>query len=119
MVMTEHSIQARVVQFVRTFYPDAMMFAIPNGANVNPVNRVRLVKEGMLAGVPDMVLLEQRHGFNGLFIEFKKDNGVVSKEQTKMLTSLTQRGYLCIVARHHRTAIAMIESYLQTEKPIA
>lgn len=117
--MTEHSIQARVTQFVRTFYPDVILFAIPNGANVNPVNRIRLVKEGMLAGVPDMVLLEQRHGFNGLFIEFKKGDGVISKEQAKMLTALTQRSYLCIVARHHRTAIAMIEKYLQTKKPIA
>lgn len=113
--MTEHSIQARVVQFVRTFYPDVLMFAIPNGANVNPVNRIRLVKEGMLAGVPDLVILEQRHGFNGLFIEFKKDNGIISKEQAATLTKMTQRNYLCIVARHHRSAIKTIEDYLQKD----
>lgn len=119
MGITEHSTQVRVVQFMRTFYPDVLLCAIPNGANVNPVNRVRLVKEGLLAGMPDLMILEPRNGFAGMFIEFKKENGVMSAEQEKLIAALTQRNYFCIVSRHHLTAIKMIEDYLQIKKSTA
>ena len=75
--MTESEIQTKVVQFVRTFYPDTLIFSIPNGAHTTTKNRVRLSKEGLLAGAPDLAIMEPRHGFHGLFIELKTEDGVV------------------------------------------
>ena len=111
--MTESEIQTRVVQFVRTFYPNTLIFSIPNGAHTTTKNRVRLSKEGLLAGAPDLAIMEPRHGFHGLFIELKTEDGVVSTAQNDVMQQLHQRNYLCYVARHHDTAIKIIEDYLR------
>lgn len=110
--MTEHSIQARVVQFVKTFYPEVLIFSVPNGAAVSATNRIRLSKEGLLPGVPDLWILEKKKGFNGLLIEFKTDIGRLSKEQDNIIKQLTDRNYLVYVARSHITAIELIEDYI-------
>ena len=110
--MTEHSIQARVVQFVKAFYPDTLIFSVPNGAPVSANNRVRLYKEGLLAGIPDLFILEQKKGFNGLMIEFKTTTGKTSKAQDKLIIELANRGYLVYVARCHKTAIQIFEDYI-------
>lgn len=70
---TEHIEQVKFVQFVRTFHPELMCFAIPNGADVSASQRVRLVQEGMLLGVPDVLII----GLNLpiLAIEFKRPDG--------------------------------------------
>lgn len=114
--MTEHSIQARVVQFVKTFYPDVLIFSVPNGAAVSAVNRIRLSKEGLLAGIPDLFILEPRKGFNGLMIEFKTLTGKTSKEQDNLIIKLSKRGYLVYVARSHTTAIKIIEDYINEKE---
>jgi hypothetical protein len=67
----------------------------------------------MLAGMPDLMLLEERHGFKGLFMELKTETGVTSEEQENRIAELTSRGYICYVARSARTAIELIEKYLQ------
>ena len=112
MALKESSIQSRVVQFIKVFYPNTLMFSIPNGAHTSAANRLRLVKEGLLPGVPDLCILEKRKGFHGLFIEFKTDEGKLSKEQEKVIAQLGANGFLCFVARHHETAIKLIEDYL-------
>ena len=110
--MTEHSIQSRVVQFVRTFYPDVVIFSVPNGADVSANNRLRLSREGLLPGIPDLFILEKRKGFNGLLIEFKTATGKTSKEQKDLIIKLANRGFLVYVARSHITAIELIEDYI-------
>ena len=112
MKLEESTIQTRVVQFVKTFYPNVLMFSIPNGAHTSSINRIRLVKEGLLSGVPDLAILEKRKGFHGLFIEFKTDKGELTDKQRDVIAKLGANGFLVFVARHHRTAIDLIESYL-------
>lgn len=70
---TEHIEQVKFVQFVRTFHPELMCFAIPNGADVSASQRVRLVQEGMLLGVPDVLLIGKDLPI--LAIEFKRPDG--------------------------------------------
>lgn len=112
MALKESSTQSRVVQFIKVFYPKTLMFSIPNGAHTSAKNRLRLSKEGLLPGVPDLCILEKRKGFHGLFIEFKTDEGKLSEEQQKVIAQLGANGFLCFVARHHETAIKLIEDYL-------
>lgn len=112
LALKESSTQSRVVQFIKVFYPKTLMFSIPNGAHTSAKNRLRLSKEGLLPGVPDLCILEKRKGFHGLFIEFKTDEGKLSEEQQKVIAQLGANGFLCFVARHHETAIKLIEDYL-------
>lgn len=110
--MTEHNIQVKVVQYVRTFYPEVIIAAIPNGAGTTAKNRLHLYTEGMLSGMPDLFIAHAAKGFHGMFIELKTDIGVESKEQKVIRKRLNDAGYLVFVARSDRTAIDLIEDYL-------
>lgn len=110
--MTEHNLQAKVVQYVRTFYPEVIIASIPNGSGTSAKNRLHLFTEGMLAGMPDLFIAHAAKGFNGLFIEMKTDIGEESKAQKVLRKRLNDAGYLVYVARSDRTAIDLIEDYL-------
>ncbi len=77
----EHTEQVKLVQRVRAFYPDVIIAAIPNGGNRTASERVRLHQEGVLAGMPDLCVLEPCGGHHGLFVEMKTATGQQSKEQ--------------------------------------
>jgi hypothetical protein len=70
---TESVEQIKFVQHVRTFHPEVVVFSVPNGGDVSATQRIRLTQEGMLAGVPDVMLF----GLNRptLAIEFKRPDG--------------------------------------------
>lgn len=108
----EHTEQVKLVQRVRAFYPDVIIAAIPNGGNRAASERVRLHSEGVLAGMPDIIVTEPANGFNGLFIEMKTSTGVQSKEQIIIQAKLNQRGYLCLVAKSATEGFNIIEGYL-------
>lgn len=112
----EHTLQVKVVQYVRTFYPEVLILSIPNGSGTTAKNRLALYAEGLLPGVPDLFIPEARKGFHGLWIEMKTNEGVESKAQKIIRKNLELNGYLCYVARCEQTAINIIESYLSTEE---
>lgn len=114
--LREHSMQVKVVQYVRTFFPEVLILAIPNGAGTTARNRLMLYAEGLLAGVPDLFIPEARKGFHGLWIEMKTDDGLESAAQKKIRLNLQNNGYLCYVARSEQTAINIIEAYLEQEE---
>lgn len=114
----EHTEQVKLVQRVRAFYPDAIIAAIPNGGDRTASERVRLHGEGVLAGMPDLCVLEPCSGFHGLFIEMKTATGQQSKEQKALQLQLNNRGYLCTVARSAAEGFEMIKEYLNGEKLI-
>jgi hypothetical protein len=70
---TESVEQIKFVQHVRTFHPEVVIFSVPNGGDVSATQRIRLTQEGMLAGVPDVLIF----GLNRptLAIEFKRPDG--------------------------------------------
>ncbi len=108
----EHIDQVKVVQHVRAFYPDCIIAAIPNGGDRTASERVRLHSEGVLAGMPDLCVLEPKNGFHGLFIEMKTKAGVVSGKQSDVNLQLNAKGYRAVVARSAAEAIKSIEEYL-------
>jgi hypothetical protein len=111
---SEHSVQVSVVGHVRTFMPQVLIFAIPNGAAVSPMGRMRLVAEGLLAGVPDLFVAQPSGPYAGLFIEMKRAVGaVVSPRQRQILAKLQGNGYCCVVCTSKEAAIEAIEAFLQ------
>lgn len=78
---TESVEQIKFVQHVRTFHPELLVFSVPNGGDVSASQRIRLTQEGMLAGVPDVLLFALDRPT--LAIEFKRSDGKgkVSPEQ--------------------------------------
>lgn len=108
----EHSEQVKLVQYIRAFHPDIIVAAIPNGGNRSATERLRLAHEGVLAGMPDLMVLQPTKGFYGLFIEMKTNIGIMSIKQTALSKQLNSKGYLCLIARSTTEGIKLIEDYL-------
>ena len=111
----EHTEQVKLVQRVRAFYPDVIIAAVPNGGDRTASERVRLHQEGVLAGMPDLCVMEACGGFHGLFVEMKTATGQQSKEQKALQLQLNNRGYLCTVARSAAEGFEIIKGYLNGE----
>ena len=45
----EHTMQVKIVQYVRTFYPEVLILSIPNGAGTTAKNRLALYAEGSVS----------------------------------------------------------------------
>lgn len=88
------------------------LFAVPNGGHRHISVALKLKAEGVRSGVPDLFLLEPRHGFHGLAIEMKDKGGKLSKAQADWLDWLTGRGYCATVCVGSDVARETIASYL-------
>ena len=75
----EARIQAAIVEWVRTVAPGLIAFHVPNGGYRTKAEAARMKWVGVLAGVPDVVVL----GLDGRcwLIEVKAPGGSLSPEQ--------------------------------------
>ncbi len=93
----EARIQASIVDWVRTVAPDLVCFHPPNGGLRSKSEAARLKWIGVLAGVPDLVVI----GCDGQIwlIEVKTDDGALSSDQRAMRDRLTAMRVPYAVAR--------------------
>lgn len=113
----ESTEQIILVSRIRQFYPDVLLFAIPNGGQRSITEAVRLKAEGVLAGVPDLFIARASGAMHGLFIEMKRAKGgkVSAKQQAVMLT-LSHEGYAVMVAHGCDEAWPFVKQYLKESK---
>lgn len=118
---TEHAEQATVIIWFKRAYPELQnrLFAIPNGAHLAGGAKQRaqqmnkLKAEGLVPGVPDLMLPVARNGYHGLFVEMKRIKGSsTSKEQKDWHEFLNKQGYKAVICKGHREAQGVINSYL-------
>lgn len=115
-VLSEATEQENV--FMWTYYiPECeFMYAVPNGGTRNRIEAANLKRQGVRAGVPDIVLPVARKGFHGLYIEMKaKKGGKTSDDQKRYIEFLTENGYLARVCKGAEEAVALIKEYLDVE----
>jgi hypothetical protein len=114
---TEHDEQATVFDlidkvYIKRFPELEMLFAIPNGGLRNIGVAIKLKKEGVQSGIPDLMLPLARRGYHGLFIETKTINGHPSNEQVWWLSKLSEQGYFTTVAKGADAVIDCLMWYL-------
>ena len=91
---------------------NVVLAAIPNGGARDAVTGARLKREGVVRGMPDLVLLCARCGKHALFIEMKTKRGRVSESQRGLFPLLEAQGYGVAVCRGWREAADTVEAYL-------
>jgi len=117
MQQREHYEQVAFVNWCRSPFIESKykgvskIFAIANGGHRHISVARRLKSEGVLAGVPDLLLCVARGGFHGLFLEMKTKDGRLSKEQKERGDSFRDEGYQVVVVRGCLEAMAAIEEY--------
>lgn len=112
---SEHADQVKLVMHVRTFYPGVVIAAVPNGAAVTGLQRMRLVAEGLLPGFPDLIVCEPVKPWHGLMVEMKSTaaTAVVSAKQLAVHAALREKGYRVVVARGYAEAKEIVVEYLK------
>lgn len=115
MKMNEHQEQVAVINWFRLQHRQyaSYLFAIPNGGVRNIGTAVKLKKEGVLAGVPDLFLMIPMNGYHGLWIEMKVKGGRVSDSQKEFIGAATLMGYPAVVCYGFDEAKNAINNYLR------
>lgn len=108
----ESSIQSACVKWFRYQYPSLILAAIPNGGRRDKITGAIMKKEGVLAGMPDLLLLHPSGKYHGMAIEVKTTKGVQSDSQKEMQKRLTDEGYLYVVVRSFEEFVKKVEQYM-------
>jgi hypothetical protein len=95
---SEHEEQSNFVSWFRKKYPEVLIFAIPNGGKRGIREATRLKCEGVVAGIPDLMIPEWK-----VFIEMKRIGGNLSaqqKEINRRLRIIDYRVFVCFGCNH-------------------
>lgn len=108
----EHTEQTKFVQYVRVIYPEIMCWSIPNGAGTSASNRLHLSHEGLLAGMPDLMLMLP--GPRVLALEFKRPDGTgrLSEAQNRAIERLKTIGCTVGVVESFDAAKAVLSDWM-------
>ena len=116
MTPSEHQIQAAFFEWWALSQPaeyQPMAFAIPNGGYRTPRTGATLRREGVRAGVPDVMIAIPRPPYAGLWLEFKTPAGKASPAQRQYLHALKAVGYQTAIVRSVEEAIDQVQVYLK------
>lgn len=110
--------QAALISELRIRMPKVadLIYHVPNGGHRLKSVAAKLKRQGVVAGIPDLVLTMARGGYFGLYIEFKAtppNDAAISASQHERIRKLNEQGYLAIVCRGHFDAMEAIRAYLR------
>lgn len=88
------------------------MHHVPNGGKRDRTTAVALKRQGVKAGVPDIVLPAVKGKYHGLYIELKAGKNTTTAKQKSWLSFLRQQGYFTAVCYSWQIAAELIEKYL-------
>ena len=110
----EEHLQINCISWFDYQYPklQKLLFAVPNGGSRNILEAVNLKKQGVRAGVSDLVLLYSSTQYPFLCLEFKAKKGVQSTEQKEFQKSVESVGGLYVLIRSFDEFKIIIEKYL-------
>ena len=121
IIMTEHQIQSeyfKILTWNESKYPDLrFVFACPNGGKRSIGVAVKMKREGVKRGVPDIYIpFVMQYGIRyspGKWLETKTDIGKQSKEQKEYQKFLEGEGYEYALCRSVNELLDETENYLQ------
>lgn len=110
----ESSLQASCVDWFRCQYRRraGLLFAVPNGGSRNALEAVRLRREGVTAGVSDLLLLIPSGKYHGLCIEMKYGRNGQSEHQAEWQRLVEEQGYKYVVCRSLEEFQTRVTDYL-------
>ncbi len=90
-------------------------FAIPNGGMRNAKEGFKFKREGVKAGIPDLMIPVPTKAYHGLFLELKRiHGGRLSDTQAYWLAYFNSVGYHARIANGFDEAVNIITNYLKS-----
>ena len=113
-IENEYDLHTKVVNFIRKFYPKAIIIA-GLGENQDSISkRISSYKKGYVKGQPDLIIQNLHKYYTGLVFEFKtpKGNGVVSEEQLNIIEQYKENTYKCMISNDYDLITKTINDYM-------
>lgn len=97
----EANLQSNCITWFDLQYPklSPLLFAVPNGGSRNKIEAVNLKRQGVRAGVSDLILLFPRQGHGALLIEMKYGSGRQRPGQKTWQRMVEAAGYRYVICR--------------------
>ncbi|WP_459482080.1 VRR-NUC domain-containing protein [Clostridium saccharoperbutylacetonicum] len=95
-----------------------LLFHVPNGGKRDKREAVSLKRQGVKAGVPDLVLPVPRGGYHGAYIEMKVGDNKTTDKQKKWIRDLIEQGYYVEVCYGWQEASEKLTKYLEKSRTI-
>ena len=110
----ESRLQQACVNWFRLQYPEYafMLISVPNGVATTATQGRILKREGMVAGVADLLLLVPRHGKGCLAIEMKTGKGVQRESQKIWQQQAEKAGNVYVIVRSFEQFRSVVCDYL-------
>ena len=114
LIETEHHIQSTFFRWCdfQKHHAYRMIYAIPNGGHRHKAVALKLKREGVKAGVPDVCMAYPSNGYHGLYIEFKRPKGKTTPSQDAWIVRLNDLRYKTEICHSFEEAIECTEKYL-------
>ena len=96
MEFKEDKLQEQIIYAVRLYYPNSLIYAVPNGGKRNKFEAVRLKRQGVTAGVSDLHLIHKGQIY---FIEVKIHGGRQSLLQSQFEKYVKNQGFQYFIVR--------------------
>lgn len=112
----ESDMQSEFFNKVFTIFPKLprkLLFAVPNGGSRNKIEAANMKRQGVTAGVADVILLVPKKGFASLCIEFKTKTGRQSDEQKEFQFQAEKCGSKYVVVRSVEQGIREVKKYIE------
>ena len=121
--MTEEQLHKQVCTYIKTQYPNVLFNTDSSGIKLTIGQAKKLKALRSCNGFPDIAIYESRGGYNGLFIELKRETpykkyGAIKKsehlkEQLEMQNKLMCRGYFAQFCWNFDMTKRLIDNYLK------
>lgn len=111
---SEARLQVAVARFLD--YLGVLWFHSPNGGSRHKIEAANLRRQGVKSGVPDVLIIEKRNGFDGFAIELKAKKNKPSANQIKWLEELEKRNFKTLVSNSFDEVVFEVEKYFENGK---
>lgn len=103
---------ARYLDMIGSFW-----FHCPNEGNRHIVTAMMFKRQGLKSGVPDIMILDQRHGKAGFAIELKVGNNKPSENQIEFMKELQKRNWETLIAYSLDEVLDRVQQYYKGNPP--
>ena len=112
-IQSEYDLHKKVVNFIRNYYPKALLIASLGENQINSNMRLKSYNMGYQKGSPDLIIQNMHLVYSGFAIEFKNPNGngVLSDHQKLMLQEYKNNNFKILVSNEYDEIIKEIIHY--------
>ena len=114
-IENEYDLHVKTVQFIRRFYPSAIINAGLGELQDTSDKRIKSWKKGYTKGQPDIIIQNFHKKYTGFAIEFKTPLGCgrTSEAQENLLEKYSENGFKILVSNDYDLILQEINNYMK------